>query len=272
MLRFVFGYANAVVSSWAAKQRSWEVGLDHIFLSAVLKANGAARVMWGARQRIGLSFEGGLQHFDKEAFDIVMYINRPGCEEKILVFQTKRLCAAVEPPPPRRRFLSGTGLGSTVEDGLARARYGARPTFSATSAFAEIKVSDIATASIASSWPATTILAGRRQLSWPVEGLAGRSVLGVGSASWRPRGRTRAGCPAKGSPTTKCSPTRPSAERTPKPPQPLRPASASAALAVSTRSSRSLRSDRRASGVPAGIRLRPPGSPSCCRCFRRARI
>jgi hypothetical protein len=71
--------------------------------------------------------------------------------------------------------------------------------------------------------------------------------------------------PAKGSPITKCSPTRPSAEGIPKPAPPPRPASASAALAESNLWQRSPHNARRVNGGLDQIRLRAFGRPSCCR-------
>src|SRR5579875_2052620 len=111
---------------------------------------------------------------------------------------------------------------------------------------------------------------GRRQLSWPVEG-RGRKVPG-----WvrkLPTARSNsAQCPAKGSPTTKCSRTRLNVEGTAKPLPLPRLASASAVPADSKRSSRCRRNARRGDGAPARIRLRTSGRRNCCRSYRRSRI
>lgn len=95
---------------------------------------------------IGVSFEGSIQHFGAEAFDVVMYVRRDNPDDdKVVVFQSKRLHANTEPPPPMSKW-SGTALGVKVEDGLARAAFGARLDYTTTSLFSEIDVDEIANA------------------------------------------------------------------------------------------------------------------------------
>ena len=114
-------------------------------------------------------------------------------------------------------------------------------------------------------WLATITLAGRRQLSWPVE-IRSRAGSGGGATVGSSKRRRPTGCPARGSRTTKCTSSSTTATHSPRlPPRPSQ-GSANAAPGALTAQTRFHHRGRDEAGEPATTRWPMSGTPKSFPC------